>query len=160
MYLPLLLFVCREDFLGEKTFSGLPAAHRLSDGYRQHLSRLYELPDNGRLPDFPGAAGDGASGEGTTDPFPETCLGMLLGVLMGLCVLLPTAYVIFRVSSRLESELSLGQRLLQGFVPMDGETYLTMLYRFFSANLLNKNGDYAGNSNYYEDPSLFASIFW
>lgn len=42
---------------------------------------------------------------------------------------------------------------------MDGETYLTMLYRFFSANLLNKNGDYAGNNNYYEDPSLFASIF-
>ena len=91
--------------------------------------------------------------------FLKTCLGMLLGVLMGLCVLLPTAYVIFRVSSRLESELSLGQRLLQGFVPMDGETYLTMLYRFFSANLLNKNGDYAGNNNYYEDPSLFASIF-
>ena len=91
--------------------------------------------------------------------FLKTCLGMLLGVLMGLCVLLPAVYVIFGVTSRMESEYSLGQRLLKGFLPMEGESYLTMLYRFFSANLLNKNGDYAGYSNYYEDPSVFASIF-
>lgn len=91
--------------------------------------------------------------------FLKTCLGMLLGVFMGLCAMLPAAYVIFGVTSRMESEYSLIQRLLKGFIPLEGESYLTMLYRFFSANLLNKNGDYAGYSNYYEDPSVFASIF-
>lgn len=94
--------------------------------------------------------------------FFRVCLGMLLGVGMGLVILLPSAYVIFGVTSRLESEYTLGERLMNGFLPKDRDAYKTLFYRFFSANLQNKNGDYAGSkaSNYYEDPSVFASIFF
>lgn len=94
--------------------------------------------------------------------FIRICMGMLLGVGMGLLILMPVAYLIFNVTSRLDSDTSLMRRLLQGFLPQDREYYKTLLYRFFSANLRNKNGGYVGmpGYNYYEDPSVFASIFF
>lgn len=158
IYLPLLLLFAERTFRKKRYRSLLPLIVFLTvidSTYLAYMSCLTtgvylifrvllvtELPVKERL-----------------NRFLRVCLGMLLGVLMGLCVLLPSAYVIFGVTSRMESDSTLVQRLLEGFRPMQEDSYLTLLYRFFSANLLNKNGDYKGYGNYYEDPSVFASIF-
>ncbi|MDY3918769.1 MAG: YfhO family protein [Candidatus Limivivens sp.] len=91
--------------------------------------------------------------------FLRICVGMLFGVGMGLCTLLPSAYVIFGVTSRMEKDSSLLETLLSGFQLQDPEYYHALLYRFFSANVLDIQKDYSGQYNYYEDPAVFASVF-
>lgn len=85
--------------------------------------------------------------------------GMLLGIAMGLCVLLPSLYAIIGLSGRTETGLPLWRRLLNGFLPLKPSYYLTLLYRFFSANLQNvQSTDWWGYANYYEAPNVFTSI--
>ncbi len=93
--------------------------------------------------------------------FFKVCGGILLGVGMGLCVMLPSSQVIFGVTARLESEYSLLERLMMGLIPMEREYYKTIFYRILSANFLSGTGmSSVPGINYYEAPSLFASIFF
>lgn len=90
----------------------------------------------------------------------RVCGGMLLGIGLGLFALLPSAYVIFGVSSRMEISDSLFTRLAAGFIPYPLTKYFTVLCRLFSSVLQGiQSVDYTGYSNYYEDPQLFASVF-
>lgn len=96
--------------------------------------------------------------------FFTSCGGILLGVGMSLMVLLPTAAVIFGVSSRLDSDTSLFARILGGLQPYPGIYYETLVDRFFSSNLrgmaVENVSGYAGYLNYYEDPVVFTSTLF
>lgn len=92
--------------------------------------------------------------------FFKVCGGILLGVGMGLCVMLPSSQVIFGVTARLESEYSLPERLLMGLIPMERDYYKMIFYRILSANFFSGSGTCSiPGINYYEAPSLFFSIF-
>lgn len=96
--------------------------------------------------------------------FLSSCGSILLGVGMSLAILMPTAAVIFGVSSRLESETSLVSRILGGLAPYPSVYYGTLLDRFFSSNLrgmaVENVSGYAGYLNYYEDPVVFTSTLF
>lgn len=96
--------------------------------------------------------------------FFSVCGSILLGVGMSLMVLLPTAAVIFGVSSRMDSGTSLLSRIADGITLYPGVYYETLLDRFFSSNLrgmaVENVSGYAGHINYYEDPVVFASTLF
>ncbi|MDO5424439.1 MAG: YfhO family protein [Eubacteriales bacterium] len=158
-YLPFLLLMAERSLRAKKIRPGLPLAVCLTMFYSTYLSYMCCLT-TGIYLIFRVLLMEGCPVKRRLLVFGKVCLGMLLGVGMGLCVMLPSAFVILGVTSRLESEQTLIERLLAGFLPLDREYYKTLLYRFFSANLQNKNGDYAGAMNYYEAPQVFASTFF
>lgn len=93
------------------------------------------------------------------------CASMLLGICMGLFSLLPAFALVNNVSSRLDSNMGIFQRILSSIAPYPLEYYVTLILRFFSSNLEGiGNTDiympYRGYTNYYEAPNVFFSVLF
>ncbi len=82
---------------------------------------------------------------------------IFVGALMSAVIFLPSVYSIISGSSRLDSDLSLFERIF-GNVFYDKGTFLTVISRFFSNNLFGSK-DYNGVWNYYEVPQYFFTSF-
>lgn len=157
VYLPLVLVMAERSFRAGKAKAGLPVMVCLmvfSSTYFSYMSCLavgvYLL--------FRAAYEEG-DWKQKIWVLVRIYAGMLLGIAMGLCVLLPSLYAIIGLSGRTETGLPLWRRLLNGFLPLKPSYYLTLLYRFFSANLQNvQSTDWWGYANYYEAPNVFTSI--
>ena len=85
--------------------------------------------------------------------------GLLASVLIGGCMsaflFLPSVAVVLGTSSRISSDVGLVDRLLMGLTNQyDSETFLGILSRMFSNNLMGSN-DFTGPMNYYELPQYF-----
>lgn len=80
---------------------------------------------------------------------------MFLGIGMGAAALLPGAYVVFGISTRMEADGSFLQKLKAMFTPYPLQYYKTLVLKFFSGHLNGRNADYNGYMNYYEDPNVF-----
>lgn len=85
---------------------------------------------------------------------------MLLGVGMGCVMLLPSAAVIFGVTSRVEQEGSLLVRLGAMLNFYEPEYYITLLGRFLSSNLQGNGATWFGNNNYYEAPNVYCTALF
>lgn len=91
---------------------------------------------------------------------------MLLGIGMGAVVLFPSAFTIFGISGRLESQAGLFERIGNSLLPYKGIHYKTLFYKFFSSYLegltqvKETNVLYTGAINYYEDPNVFCSTLF
>lgn len=81
--------------------------------------------------------------------------GMLLGIGMGAVTLLPGAYVVFGISSRMQEKAGILERLQTMFTPYPLPYYKTLVLKFFSGHLNGRNNEYNGFMNYYEDPNVF-----
>lgn len=96
----------------------------------------------------------------------QTCkhaLAMLLGVGMALVTLLPNYYLVSNVSERMESDMSLLQKVISSFTVYPTGYYKTLLSHFFSSNLEGIGNDvvpYSGYGNYYEAPNVFFSTLF
>lgn len=159
IYLPLILMMVEKTLQKGKIRPGLPVAVFLAVIHSTYFSYMTCLMAGIYLI-FRVLLLEDETWKVRLTKFGKTCAGMLLGVGMGLLILMPAAYIIFGVTSRMESSDSLLDRLLKGFQALPRDYYKTLFYRFFSANLQNKNGDYAGYANYYEAPSVFFSVFF
>ena len=83
---------------------------------------------------------------------------MLLGVLMGVCYMLPSYRIMSENSSRIGSDYSVVERFFSMLTPYPGEYYLTFFKKLFSGTLAGNGSrvtDYNGFTNLYEDPQLF-----
>ena len=94
-----------------------------------------------------------------------TCGSMVLGICMGLFSLLPGLALVSNVSSRLDNNVGLLERVLTNIAPYPWRYYPTLILRFFSSNLEGiGNYDiqlpYRGYGNYYEAPSVFFSTLF
>ena len=90
-------------------------------------------------------------------------LAFLLGVGMGLVNLLPSFFLVYRVSSRLDSDMSLGEKLVHYFAPYSSDYYKTLARKLLSSNLEgigSASSPYSGYLNYYEAPNLFFSTLF
>lgn len=91
---------------------------------------------------------------------------MLLGIGMGAVTMFPTAFTIFGISGRMESQRSLLSRLGHSLLPYSPHHYKVLFYKFFSSYLegltqvTENNIFYTGSTNYYEDPNLFCSTLF
>lgn len=85
---------------------------------------------------------------------------MALGMLMGAVNLLPAAAFQLGTTSRLDSDLSLIQKVIQNMKPYAREYYKTLAYRFFGSNLQHDAVRYTGYTNYYEAASVFFSTLF
>lgn len=91
---------------------------------------------------------------------------MLLGIGMGAFTMFPTAFTIFGVSGRLESQAGLLERIGNSLLPYEPIHYKTLFYKFFSSYLegltqVKETGVlYTGAINYYEDPNVFCSTLF
>lgn len=95
------------------------------------------------------------------------CYGsMLLGIGMGAFAMFPTAFTIFGISGRLESQAGLLERIGNSLLPYEPIHYKTLFYKFFSSYLegltqVKETGVlYTGAINYYEDPNVFCSTLF
>ena len=82
---------------------------------------------------------------------------MLLGVGLGCGMLLPSAAVIFGVTSRVEQEGSLLARLGSMLNFYEPEYYVTLLGRFLSSNFQGNGAAWTGSNNYYEAPNVYCT---
>lgn len=80
---------------------------------------------------------------------------MLLGIGMGGAALLPGAYVVFGISSRMENSQGILERIQAAFTPYPLQYYKTLIWKFFSDHLNGRNQEYNGFLNYYEDTNVF-----
>lgn len=85
---------------------------------------------------------------------------MFLGIGMGAAALLPGAYVVFGISSRMEESRGILQRIQAAFSLYPIQYYKTLFWKFFSGHLNGRNQEYNGYLNYYEDPNVFFSILF
>ncbi len=95
------------------------------------------------------------------------CYGsMLLGIGMGAFTMFPTAFTIFGISGRMESEAGILERIVQSLHPYPPIHYKTLFYKFFSSYLegltqvTEDNVFYTGMFNYYEDPNVFCGTLF
>lgn len=90
---------------------------------------------------------------------------MILSVLLGLCisavVFLPTAYLILKVSSRLDSGASVLDTFWAYFSGgYSRSEFVGIILRFFSNNAQGIGSDFQSYDNYYEVPQFFfSSVF-
>lgn len=84
---------------------------------------------------------------------------MLLGVGLGCVTLLPSAAVIFGVTSRVESEGSFFSRIVSMLSVYDLEYYITLIRRFLSSSFEGNGAAaaYFGIGNYYEAPNVYCT---
>ncbi len=90
-------------------------------------------------------------------------LNLVLGVGMGLINLLPSFFLVYRVSSRLDSSMSLAEKLVYYFAPYSWDYYKTLARKLLSSNLEGigtATSPYSGYLNYYEAPNLFFSTLF
>lgn len=85
---------------------------------------------------------------------------MALGVLMGAVNLLPAAAFQVGSSGRLQSELTLVEKIIRNLIPYSRNYYKTFVYRLFGTNLQNSALRYSGDANYYEAVNLFFSTLF
>ncbi len=87
---------------------------------------------------------------------------VLMGVGIGCLNLLPNMAIVFNVSARTDSTLSLFGRIIESCTLWPKEYYKTLIYRFLSCGLQGNSSaqTYTGYYNYYEAPSVFfTSLF-
>ena len=87
---------------------------------------------------------------------------VLLGAGIGMINLLPSAGIVFGVSSRTADSTSIIERIAAAMQPWPKEYYRTLADRFLSSGLQGNTSaqGYTGYSNYYEAPSVFfTSLF-
>ena len=87
------------------------------------------------------------------------CASILLGIGIGMVIFLPTAYYLFTISSRLDSDASFLTRIGEYLTPYSLEFYKTAFLRLFSTTFQGIQ-DYNGYSNFYEAPVLFFSALF
>ena len=87
------------------------------------------------------------------------CASILLGIGIGMVIFLPTAYYLFTISSRLDSDASFLTRIGEYLTPYSLEFYKTACLRLFSTTFQGIQ-DYNGYSNFYEAPVLFFSALF
>lgn len=88
---------------------------------------------------------------------------MLIGVGMALVTLLPNYYLVSNVSARMDSSMSLIQKVITSFALYPAGYYRTLLSTMFSSNLEGIGNDvvpYTGYGNYYEAPNIFFSTLF
>lgn len=85
---------------------------------------------------------------------------MALGMLMGAVNLLPAAAFQLGTTRRMDSDLSLLQKVIQNMKPYAPEYYKTLAYRFFGSNLQHDAVHYSGFTNYYEAANVFFSTLF
>ncbi|MDO4343698.1 MAG: YfhO family protein [Eubacteriales bacterium] len=92
--------------------------------------------------------------------FASTAAAMGFGVIMGAVNLLPSAATQVGETTRLNSNLSLLERVVKNLSPWPREYYKTLMYRLFGSNLQGNGNYYTGYQNYYEAVNLFFSTLF
>ncbi len=91
---------------------------------------------------------------------------MILGIGIGAFALFPSAFTIFGISGRLETQAGILERIGNSLLPYEAIHYKTLFYKFFSSYLegltqvKETNALYTGAINYYEDPNVFCSTLF
>ena len=98
---------------------------------------------------------DGMSVREKLSFFAKRVGNMFLGIGMGAAALLPGAYVVFGISSRMEDSQTMIQKIQAAFTPYPMQYYKTLIWKFFSGHLNGRNVEYNGYLNYYEDTNVF-----
>lgn len=85
---------------------------------------------------------------------------MALGLFMGAVNLLPAAAFQLGTTSRMDSDLSLLEKVIRDFRPYSMSYYKTFAYRLFGSNLQHSALRYSGHANFYEAVNLFFSTLF
>lgn len=93
--------------------------------------------------------------------FRDFALWSLLGVGLSAVILLPSAYQMFMVSGRLDTEQSLISKIWATFTSFyNPDTYRSMFFRFFSNNFQGIGSEFFGDVNYYETINISFSLLF
>lgn len=161
VYFPLLLLFCEKYLRRERKYMFFPVMVALSSIYSVYQTYM-ALAAVGIYMIFRLWMLDGMTVSQRILSFIKGCMLMILGILMGAVIFVPSAYLLLNVTGRIGgSEQGIFSKLLQYMRLYPREYYESSIMRLFSSNMQESgildDGRYQYFQNYYEDPVLYVS---